>query len=265
MDALQPSFMLLPNFAFLPDKNIHLGSILPQARNDKRPNPRQPLAAALPIVVDDISTQTFAPWKWNSGTSLSTSGGVSADLSIFTGIGAGFEAGRSSTSGLAIECESVVRTTFRPTPTSIAQAAADQTVTAILKKLSRPSVYIVTGLMVAHGARIEVSKGRGRTGGAHIGAGVSQTGVPINAGVRGDVGWSENSTLAQVPQEDFLLAYQLLRVRRKVRRGLYAVEENRWALFNDDGEDGGESEFLEEMDVDEVTEGFQWDDDDEDE
>lgn len=262
MDALQPSFMLLPDFSFLPNKDIRLGSILPMTRDSKRPNPRQPLTAALTLMADDISTQEFGPWKWDSDNSHSVGGGVFADLSIITGIGAGVEGSRSHTRGVAIECDRVVQTTFRPSQTSIARAVSDQTVSAILKKLVRPSVFIVTGVMVAHGAKIEVKKGQSRSGGAHASADVTQVGVPVNAGVKGDVSSEQNSTLMQVPKEDFVLAYQLLRVRRKFDRSLDAVEENRWALFNDDGDDEGENELVEELDLDQVTEGFQWEDDD---
>lgn len=264
MDALQPSFMLLPDFTFRPDKDIRLGSILPMTRDTKRPNPRQPLTAALTLISDDISTQEFIPWKWDSDSSRSVGGGVFADLSIITGIGAGVENSRSHTSGLAIECDHVVQTTFRPAQTSIARAASDPTVTAILKKLTRPSVYIVTGVMVAHGAKVEVKKGHSRSGGAHVSADVTQMGVPVNAGVKGDVSSGENSTLVQAPKEDFVLAYQLLRLKRKLNRSLDAVEENRWALFNDDG-DEDEHELVEELDVDHVTESFGWDEDDGDE
>lgn len=265
MDALQPSFMLPPDFSFLPDKDIRLGSILPMARDTKRPNPRQPLTAALTLTADDISTQEFTAWKWDSDSSRSIGGGVFADLSIITGIGAGVEGSRSYTRGLAIECDRVVQTTFRPSQTSIAKAVSDQTVAAILKKLVRPSVYIITGVMVAHGANIEVRKGHSRSGGAHASADVTQVGVPVNAGVKGDVSRDQNSTLVQAPKEDFVLAYQLLRVRRKFNRSLDAVEENRWALFSDDGDDEGENDLVEELELNQVTMGFQWEDDDEDE
>jgi hypothetical protein len=265
MDALQPSFMLLPDFSFLPNKDIRLGSILPMTRDTKRPNPRQPLTAAFTLIADDISTQEFIPWKWDSDNSCSIGGGVFADLSIITGVGAGVEGSRSHSRGLAIECERVVQTTFRPSQTSIARAASDQMVSSILKKLVRPSIFIVTGVMVAHGAKIEVKKGQSHSGGAHASADVTQVGVPVNAGVKGEVSNEQNSTLVQAPKEDLVLAYQLLRVRRKFDRSLDAVEENRWALFNDDGDDEGENELVEELELDQVTEGFQWEDGDDDE
>ena len=260
MEALQPTFMLLPDFAYLPNKDIGLGTILPASRDSKRPNPRQPLAAALTLIADDISTQKFEPWKWDSDNSLSTSGGVFADLSIITGVGAGIEGSRSHTNGLSIKCDSVVRTTFRPSQASIARATADQTITAILKKLTRPSIYIVTGLMIAHNASIEVKQGKSHSGGAHASVDLTATGAPINTGVKGEVSKGQNSTLMQTPKEDFVLAYQLLRVRRKFDRSLDVGEENRWALFSDDeGEGEGEAgELLEGMDVEMVTEGFQW-------
>ena len=104
MDILQPTFMLLPDFAFLPDKNVRLGSILPTAKDSKRPDPRRPLTANVTVVSGDISTQDFEPWAWDSDNQLSYGGGVFADLSIITGIGAGVEGSHGTTKGLTINC-----------------------------------------------------------------------------------------------------------------------------------------------------------------
>lgn len=262
MEALQPSFMLLPDFAFPADRDICLGSILPMVRDTKRPNPRCPLTAAIIVVAEDVSVQTYAPWSWNSESSVSQSGGVFADLSFISGIGAGVDGGHSHVSRMAIECDRVIRKTFRPTKAAIARVASDQTITAILKKLTRPSVYIVTGIMIAHRARIELTKAQGLSGGAHTSMDVTQIGVPINAGIKGEASKMETTTPSQTPKEDFLLAYQLLRVKKKLGQRLNASEENRWALFNDDQEYEGSDDLTEEKEIVQVVEGFQWSDDD---
>jgi hypothetical protein len=262
MDVLQPTFMLLPDFAFLPDKDVLLGSILPTTKDSKRPDPRRPLTARVPVVSDDISEQAFEPWAWDSDKSSSTSGGVFADLSIITGIGAGVEGSHGNTTGLTIKCERVDRSTFHPSSTSISGAMADDTISRILKKFTRPSIYIVTGLMVAHEASIEVKKSKNIGGGAHASVNVTQTGVPINTGVKGEIKRDENSTLTQVPKSSFILAYQLLRIRRKLLdQSLDTAEENKWALFNDDAEaDSSTARMMDELQVDPVTDELEWDD-----
>ena len=70
MDALRTSFMLLPDFSFLPDRDIDLGSVIPAVPRSKLPNPQQRLTAAL-LVADDVSTQEYTGWSWDSVDSLS--------------------------------------------------------------------------------------------------------------------------------------------------------------------------------------------------
>lgn len=266
MDALRPSFMLLPDFAFLPDRDITLGRILPLARGTEQPNPRQPLTVAVPVVRDDVATQEWAPWAWDSDSSLSARGAVFADLSLVTGIGAGIDASNTRTNSLTVRCERVIQTSFRPTPAALAAVLADQTVSAILHKFSRRSVYVVTGLMVAHGADIEVKRGQGRVGGAHASADITQVGAPLKAGVEGEVSKSQNSMLHRIPKNDFILAYQLLRLRRRIGGSLDAREENTWALFNDDDDKesatDGSDKLMERVEIDLVTDEHEWGQDD---
>ena len=66
----------------------------------------------------------------------------------------------------------------------------------------------------------------------------------------------------QVPKSSFILAYQLLRIRRKLLdQSLDAVEENKWALFNDDEEeDTSTAKIIDDLQIDHVTDETEWDD-----
>jgi hypothetical protein len=224
-------------------------------KDSKHPDPTQPLTAHISVGPDEISEQHFEPWTWESS---STSGGVFIDMSVMTGVGAGLEAAHGPMIGLNIKSDHVHRSTFRPSQADLKKAVADGTVSRMLKRRDRPSVYLVSGLMVAHGAQIEVKKGQKHGGSAHAMIDVTATGTPIKTGVKGKVGGEDGSTLTQNPTSSFILAYQLVRLRKKRFSDVVdRDQENRWALF-DDEED--ESDAMDGLDIEYVTENCEWDD-----
>ena len=156
--------MLLPNFIFLPDGDVQLGTILPKGKETKTPDARRPLNRTTRAVPAKISTQEMKSWSWDSEDSLSRKSGVRADLSILTSVGDGLEGERGHVDGLVVTCDRVVVTSFLPDPAYIPQAVADEFIQRLLKKLARPSVYMVTGLMVAHGANIRVERSKSLAG-----------------------------------------------------------------------------------------------------
>lgn len=246
--------MLLPDFSFLPGKDIRLGAVLPSLKDSKRPDPSRPLPAHVPAAPDEISEQHFEPWTWESSIA---GGGIFLDMSVLTGVGAGLEASHGPTKSLNIQSDHVHRSTFRPSGPALASALADNTISRILKKLNRPPIYVVTGIMIAHGAQIESKKGQKHGGSAHAMIDVTATGTPIKTGVKGEIRKNDDSTLSQTITSSFILAYQLLRVRRKfMDNTVDSGQENRWALFNDD--EGENRSILDEIDIDFVMDNTEW-------
>ena len=201
------------------------------------------------------------PWTWDSEKQLTGHAGVWADLSLFSMLGGGIGGGQGQTDAIMIKCDRLVQTTFVPDAAFIARAVSDDTISRILKKITRPSVYMVTGLMVAHGAGIEVKKSKQHGGGAHASVDFTQTGVPVNTGVGGGFDKTQNSTLAQLPKEPFVLAYQLIRIRKKLDGSLRDDDENQWALFHgDEDEETNIKSLMSDMQTELTTPETIWDD-----
>lgn len=238
MQALQPSFMLLPDSSFSPDMNIQLGRLLMQTNDSlKLPNPRRPFTSVKLEVRSDSSErpQTFEdPWKWNSGNSLDTNASVWADIALITGIGAGVDANRSKNDTLDIECKGVVQQTFYPTAEDLSKLVKDRTISGLLNGADRPSVYLITGLMTAEQASFRIVHTKGKGGGAHVSADLTSVGAPLNVGLDAGRQSASDSTLVAAPRERFILAYQLVRLRRKVFGGIKDSLVQKWALFDDD-------------------------------
>ncbi|KAK0256914.1 Anaphase-promoting complex subunit 1 [Friedmanniomyces endolithicus] len=262
MEVHKPSFMLLPSFGFLPDRDINLGTVLTAVTGSKLPSklpdPKRPLNRTSRIAIDakDIQPQTYKPWSWDSTKSRSDKLGLTADVSLLTGVGGSLagEGGRGRE--LVIECDRVEVKTFRPDQKYLAQTLRDDLVKTVGWKLTRPPLYLVTGLMVAYGAVITLKgdSNKGFSGSAN--ADFTSLGVPINAGPLAEHKVVKTSKLAGVPKEPFILAYELLKVRKKHDGTVEERDETKWALFSDDGgnvvDDDGVEAFSKDWDVEPV-------------
>lgn len=237
MDAQVPSFMLLPAFTYLPDGEIQLGTVLPVSRKTKLPNASGPLGARISVDEKRISRYDHGAWHWNSSDALAVSGGVWSDASLLSGLGAGVDGNRGHERSLDINSPSVQQETFVPREEDIAKLKTDDTISGILQKFERPPVYVVTGRMIAHGADIEIKRSQKRGEGAHVSADLTSVGAPINVGIKGDVGRDKSKALTQSPKQSFILAYQLLKLRKKLLGSVENEQETKWALFSDEGLD----------------------------
>jgi hypothetical protein len=107
---------------------------------------------------------------------------------------------------------------------------------------------MVTGIMIAHGAVVRVSDERGAAVGAGVEADVTSQGVPLNAGIDVERSHSGRSTVVNVPTEPFLLAYQIVRLRKKGGE-ITDEDKNKWGLFSDDRDGNDESDDLLDLEV----------------
>ncbi|TKA78975.1 hypothetical protein B0A55_02552 [Friedmanniomyces simplex] len=250
--------MLLPSFGFLPDRDIHLGTILTAATGSKLPDPKRPLNRTSRVAIDakDVHPQTFQPWSWDSTTSRSDKLALTADVSLLTGVGGSLagEGGRGRE--LVIECDRMEVKTFRPDQTYLMQTLRDDLVKTVGWKLTRPPLYLVTGLMVAQGAVITVKGDSNKGFSGSASADFTSLGVPLKAGPGVEHKTAKTSKLAGVPTEPFVLAYELLKVRKKRDGTVEERDENQWALFSDEESiavEGGEDALTKEWDVEQVA------------
>jgi hypothetical protein len=247
MEAHQPSFMLLPNFSFLPDQDVRLGTILTSAKGSKLPDPRRPLNGATRKDVDPSLTreQTHKPWSWDSSKDFSAKGGLHAEISFLTGICGSMSKDGAKGKSLVIACDQVHTLNFQPTSKYLAQAVQDDNVRAIGQKRFGPLLYMVVGLVVATGAEITVMKNSSHGGSANLSVDATQLGAPLNVGLEGGYNKASKSRLTDVPSEPFILAYEIRRLRMKKDGSVSERDENKWALFDDETTRGDEARIAE--------------------
>lgn len=233
MDASKASFMLLPDFYHKPGQAISLGRVLPLNHDTEVPDPDEPLDIRMPVPEDRISPQLIRPFEYDGETTANSNGGVDVDVSLLTGVGAGVKAGRGNTRGLKIKSGLVTRTTFKPTRDEMKALLETPVIANTLRLRARPSLYLITGLMVASGAHIEHKRGQDQTFGAHANMDLTAVQVPLNLGTNGERGRTTNEAIVTTIEGDFILAYQLVRMRKKLLGKVEHGIERQWALFDD--------------------------------
>lgn len=258
--------MLLPSFAFLPDRDLRLGTVLTSAQGSTRnkiPDPKRPLnkSTRRPIPASEITTQDYKPWSWDSSKARSTKTGLHAGISLLAGLGGSISKEGAKGYDLAIDCENVRASTFRPDRKYLAQTVQDYDIKSIAgKKFLAPPLYMVVGLMVASGANVTVSHNRSFAFSGDLSVDGTSNGIPLSLGPEAEHSHSSSSKLKGVPTEPFILAYEVVRLRMKRHGEVEERDEKGWALFRcsvpiEIGalEDPIVAEFEEEWEVDEVT------------
>jgi len=246
LEPYQSSYMLLPNFTFIPGGQIQLGSILPAIKGGDLPDPNRPQNSSFRVSVDASlmnGKQDFKPWCFDSRKDVKNKSALQASISLLTGVGGHVSGERSKAREIMIDSDHVRLESFRPDKKYLAKALDDDMLRTLSRKLSRPPLYMVTGIMVAHGAVVRVSDERGAAVGAGVEADLTSQGVPLNTGVDVEHSHSGRSAVVNVPTEPFILAYQIVRLRKR-GGGITDEDHNKWGLFSDDREDDEESDLL---------------------
>lgn len=237
MEFLKPSYMILPDFAFLPDKDVFLGTIMRDSK-DGGPDPRRPLnRASRPSIEQNlIGVQEYKDWSYNGTCSNTNKLGLWADLSTMAGIGAGCGFDFARNKNLSIQCDRMIVSSFQPDGQYIAQALDTNLVLQFIRanRFRRPWVYMVTGLMVAHGARWTVEKSNESGIAGNMSADGTGMGIPVKVGPEGSHASVETNTLTSTSAEPFILGYRLIRCREKRDGTVTDRDFNKFALWNDD-------------------------------
>lgn len=236
MNAQRKTFMLLPRFDYPIDDDIQLGTLLSLGK-DKIPDPDVPLNDADTRIrphPSDVKKQTFQNWRVDMETSKSVAPAFEAEIPFFSPFGGGLGHSRSTVDRLNISCD-LVTERFTPTPQYLSEALKDPWVSDYCRKSIRPSVYLVSGRMLASNAEIGSTYVKSHGAAIRVTSDASALGVPIRLGlgVEGSNASSEDAGCR--PQHAFILAYELTRLKLKRRTG--AVREQtmytKCALFDD--------------------------------
>jgi hypothetical protein len=263
IEALQPSYMLLPSFSFLPNRDLRLGTVLTSAKGSKIPDPKRPLnkSTRVPIPASETTTQEYKPWSWDSSKSKFTKAGLHAGIALLTGLGGSISKEGAKGYDLAIDCDRVLTTTFRPDKKYLARTVQDTDIKRLgEKKFLAPPLYMIVGLMVANGANVTISHNRSFGFSGDLSVDGTSNGIPLSLGPEAEHSHSSSSKLRGVPTEPFILAYEVVRLRMKRHGKVEERDEKGWALFRscvpvEIGrlEDPVVAEFEEEWEVEGVT------------
>jgi hypothetical protein len=153
---------------------------------------------------------------------------------VLTGFGGSVSKEASKDKNLAIKCDSMKITSFRPDTKYLAQAVQDDIVKAIGQKLFGPPLYMVIGLMIANDAEITLSQERSSGYSKNLSLDGTSVGVPLAVGPSAGYNRSSSMSHASMPTEPFILAYEIIRLRMKRNGTVNEHDENQWALFSDE-------------------------------
>lgn len=238
MTQAQPkTFMLLPDSMHKPNDRVHLGTLLSLSDDIKLPDPSLPLneETRIPIAAKDILAVVHEPWLYKNGQTFSGNLSLTAELPVFSPIGGGFVLGRSKTDNLSIRCDKVETTRFVATNAYLAKSlAAEAYVQEYCGQTWRPSVYLVTGLMVAHNAVISSTRSSSHETSISPSVDATAASVPLKVGMSVGMASAQNCEAGNTINEPFILAYQLRRLKLKSDGTLRKDKSfNDYALFDD--------------------------------
>ena len=235
MTATKPSYILAPNWDFLPDGPIFLGSLIIDPKNPARSLNKKNRIAIEPA---DITISPKDDWSITREELLSGQVGIWASfLAPILGLGADSTVHRGRDRDELYECKTLETQYFQPDDTFITKSLQDPVVKAYTEKFWNRCVYMVTGIKIAKGATAKTINGTGF--GVEVKAGLDGTaaGVPAGGGpeVKGEI--KKKITVKFGGSEDFILGYQLIRIKSRKDGSFVEKDYNKWALLHDDDDE----------------------------
>ena len=245
MDALQPTFMLPPNFRFPPDGKMKPGIVLDEGSNGL-PDPQEELFDGVAQVVG-LETLELPRFHHSGGAKANNKLGLWADILSLAEIGLGGERGHDD--NLVVDTGPATICTFSPTKAYISQLMEDPFLAEYTKRPRRRAVYLITGVMVADSATIEVQRGTTSAYQAKVIINGEGFGVPVKVGPEFEREASRVGGHTWEMTKPFVLAYALQKIRRKMLGGVGSNNLTSHALWGDT-----KSPSDDEWDIEDFTE-----------
>lgn len=207
---LRKTYFSMPNYDCDPN-SIVLGQIIKRS-NEPNSFVIQPSSPSN----GETQSPTDHPAEYNFAGIQKYSFGLGAWSKIFIALGLNLDANGLFSCGNStkIQINSLTTTQFRPTPQYLEKnILSHNEVKNYIKNHPNKSLFMITGLKVAHGANIEITSHR--TKGANLQVGVDATaftGFPISAGPHASVQNEHYENFKFTTSKDFILAYRLHRI-----------------------------------------------------
>ena len=227
MEAYHPSFMLPPNFLFPPDGKIKPGIVL--KGDNGLPDPRKQLYDGTSHT-GELETNNLPKFHYSGDAKSNTKADFWIDVLSLAEIGLGGEQGRDS--NLIIDTGPAKISAFDPTEAYISQVMSDPFLAEYTKRPRRRPIYLITGVMIADSATIEVQKGKRSVYRAKVMINGEGFGAPVKAGPEFERETSQAAgSIWELPQP-FVLAYTLKKIRKKALGGAGTRDYNDHALWD---------------------------------
>lgn len=253
------TYFLAPTRETLPSGPIFLGGIISSPRSPEISlnNKRSPLLSALEVSTSTVHDSTRTLSKGTKGKA-----GVWCEFIIDIGVGGDAGITWDNTEVAEYKFEELVTKTIAPSLHEVRKLFEDDGVQQEIKNSRFGSnLYLITGIKIARGAEVAISKVRSRGGNLHFGVDTTALGVPIKVGPDLENERSRGQGLTEKIKHEFVFAYRLreLRYRRKQVEGqkqydkgdLMGHGQDSKESDSEDDEEGGEPEltYLENADV----------------
>jgi hypothetical protein len=228
MDAYQPRFMLPPNFLFPPDSKLKPGVVLEEGSNSL-PDPQEQLHDGATHVVG-LETTELPKFHYSGEGKSNTKIGLWLDALSLVEIGLGGERGHDH--NLVLDTGPAKISTFSPSKAYISQLMKDPFLAEYTKRPRCRPVYLVTGVMVAENATIEVKDGTTSAFQAKVVINGDGFGVPFKVGPEFEHEASHTSGPTWDLASPFVLAYALKKIRRSMLGSVKSKDHNSHALWD---------------------------------
>jgi hypothetical protein len=229
MTTRQRTFVLPPNFLFPPEGRIKPGIVLRDGKHDA-PDPSLPLHDGSASIEGAEITSLDEGFHYEGNNRVNTKLGLWLDALSLVEVGLGGERGNSF--DLKIDSVRAIITRFGAGDAYVARLMADPVLREYTKRPRCRPVYLITGVMVAEDATVEVRAGCTSVYKAKVMVNGEGCGVPVKVGpdFERDSGETWASTSRYV--KPFVLAYELQRIRRKWSGTVGSQSHNRHALWD---------------------------------
>ena len=157
----------------------------------------------------EVSDPTTLKYEWRNSRDTNV-GLVALLLNVFS---FGIHAGRSQQSMFSCKSEGMTTVTFRPSAEYVSNSVMQPAVKEHLKK-HRPSLYMIVGVRVCHGATVTYAWNEGTQGDLDVGpVGLEALGIPVDFNASITRKKNEDGSQSLTINQDFVVAYRLRKCR----------------------------------------------------
>ncbi|RBA18520.1 hypothetical protein FPRO05_10813 [Fusarium proliferatum] len=194
------------------------------------------------------TTTTKPDWSLSYERLMSFGSGIATSfLAPLIGLGGDVAGKAFRNNKCVLKCQKLETIYFSPTHTYIAQSMATTTVKAYLKKHYWKSIYMITGLKIAHGGSITSDKSIGNSADVAVSIDTTTlTSVPVQGMPHISAEMSQEHAVSfGLCHEPFVIGYQLLKITPKFNGEFKDEPFSKFALLSDDQNRIAEEEELE--------------------